>query len=172
MLMRRKHTMMLSVSGASPLCTAMYCLPAVPEKLWGRGCGLQGVSTLARWSRRMILALSVRRSPVIQTILQFHDSHLQAWGKIHRCEQDSNLRRETLLDFESNAFTSRPSQHPCPMPRAQPSLWGSPNTHSAQREGLYRACCAHIALGLLCVCGLLAVPVPSSACDSAAPKPQ
>ena len=98
--------------------------------------------------------------------------HLQARGKIHRCEQDSNLRRETLLDFESNAFTSRPSQHPCPMPRAQPSLWGSPNTHSAQREGLYRACCAHIALGLLCVCGLLAVPVPSSACDSAAPKPQ
>ena len=28
----------------------------------------------------------------------------------NRCEQDSNLRGETPLDFESNALTSRPSQ--------------------------------------------------------------
>ena len=27
-----------------------------------------------------------------------------------RCEQDSNLRGETPLDFESNALTTRPSQ--------------------------------------------------------------
>ena len=27
-----------------------------------------------------------------------------------RCEQGSNLHRETPLDFESNALTSRPSQ--------------------------------------------------------------
>ena len=29
---------------------------------------------------------------------------------IFRCEQDSNLRRETLLDYKSNALTTRPSQ--------------------------------------------------------------
>ena len=27
-----------------------------------------------------------------------------------RCEQDSNLRGETPLDFKSNALTTRPSQ--------------------------------------------------------------
>ena len=31
--------------------------------------------------------------------------------KIERCEQGSNLRGETPLDFESNALTTRPSQH-------------------------------------------------------------
>lgn len=30
--------------------------------------------------------------------------------KSSRCEQDLNLRRETPLDFKSNAFTTRPSQ--------------------------------------------------------------
>ena len=29
---------------------------------------------------------------------------------IIRCEQDSNLRTETVLDFKSNALTTRPSQ--------------------------------------------------------------
>ena len=28
-----------------------------------------------------------------------------------RCEQGSNLRGETPLDFKSNALTTRPSQH-------------------------------------------------------------
>jgi hypothetical protein len=31
--------------------------------------------------------------------------------KVKRCEQGSNLRGETPLDFESNALTTRPSQH-------------------------------------------------------------
>ena len=30
--------------------------------------------------------------------------------KYDRCEQDSNLRGETPLDFKSNALTTRPSQ--------------------------------------------------------------
>ena len=30
--------------------------------------------------------------------------------KYSRCEQDSNLRGETPLDFKSNALTTRPSQ--------------------------------------------------------------
>lgn len=30
--------------------------------------------------------------------------------KIYRCEQGSNLRGETPLDFKSNALTTRPSQ--------------------------------------------------------------
>ena len=29
----------------------------------------------------------------------------------YRCEQDSNLRGGTPLDFKSNALTTRPSQH-------------------------------------------------------------
>ena len=31
--------------------------------------------------------------------------------KKNRCEQGSNLRGETPLDFKSNALTTRPSQH-------------------------------------------------------------
>ena len=32
------------------------------------------------------------------------------YKKYSRCEQDSNLRGETPLDFKSNALTTRPSQ--------------------------------------------------------------
>ena len=31
--------------------------------------------------------------------------------KVVRCEQGSNLRGKIPLDFESNALTTRPSQH-------------------------------------------------------------
>ena len=35
---------------------------------------------------------------------------MQAEKVLHRCEQDSNLRGNIPLDFESNALTTRPSQ--------------------------------------------------------------
>ena len=54
-------------------------------------------------------------------------SHLSEWGKqcptlddnlryfkSSRCEQGLNLRGKIPLDFESNALTTRPSQHPKP----------------------------------------------------------
>ena len=34
----------------------------------------------------------------------------QGFNARHRCEQGSNLRGETPLDFKSNALTTRPSQ--------------------------------------------------------------
>lgn len=50
----------------------------------------------------------------------------QSRAKSCRCEQDSNLRRETLLDFESNAFTPRPSQPPAGAACAPWSMRGIP----------------------------------------------
>lgn len=50
----------------------------------------------------------------------------QGRAKSCRCEQDSNLRRETLLDFESNAFTPRPSQPPAGAACAPWSVRGIP----------------------------------------------
>lgn len=49
----------------------------------------------------------------------FDKTSESSWGNINlceekniilRCEQDSNLRTETVLDFKSNALTTRPSQ--------------------------------------------------------------
>ncbi|CAH3034660.1 unnamed protein product, partial [Porites lobata] len=41
----------------------------------------------------------------------FEPTHLHESAKRKlRCEQDSNLRGDTPLDFESNALTTRPSQ--------------------------------------------------------------
>ena len=63
------------------------------------------------------LALNARRQfnnwgPFL--IFQVRSNHLNllklsAQRKL-RCEQDSNLRGDTPLDFESNALTTRPSQ--------------------------------------------------------------
>lgn len=114
--------------------------------------------------------------PLLARASEWH-FHLQARGKIHRCEQDSNLRRETLLDFKSNAFTPRPSQ-------PQPGTAGGTPVHSPGHMGLPQASISTPMAPILqfrksyweagippqCAWGLVAGTEPSSARGCTAPN--
>lgn len=72
-------------------------------------CFAQHHALATRWGRRQ---QAHQHSTVVGGHLfpRVPNMGCRAEGKISHCEQDSNLRRETPLDFRSNAFTPQPSQ--------------------------------------------------------------
>ena len=91
----------------------------VADGQWEKGCGRLVVSerrTTRHWW------------PILDTDGQREKGYCRlviSVLKFSRCEQDLNLRRETLLDFESNALTTRPSQ----LLLSNPFWVGSHQTH-------------------------------------------
>ena len=77
------------------------------EENWDQGMGLTAVLAVDLKKEYETLSDSLKRLTVSLTRYIIYDKKKE---KTFRCGQDSNLRREPLMDFKSIALTTRPPQ--------------------------------------------------------------